>query len=126
MLYGICFHRNPNFVDLWDQLVRTYDVENVYEIDMVEPSDGIWERVQEPPSPRILFSPSSARYTPGTVSLYDFVHKPSYTYYFGTDFDHGEYSGHAESVYIPTPLDIPLWSVQAASIVLQNLWVRHG
>lgn len=133
MLFGLAFHYDPRFRDQWEQLARTYDVE--YALECETPEDvgmGSFRRFDPHEEPRfmgagtVMFSPQGAKYAEPHGSLEHFIHNPRAIYYFGSDHRHNPAMVGVQKIYIPTPKDAPLWSVQAAGIVLHDLWRRRG
>ena len=128
-MIDLCFHYDIRFRDFWDQIVRTYKARTAYEVGTPEDVDiGPWTGINSLSEidmcPRIFFSPSDARHMPGTISLDDFEHPEEAIYCFGSDNENSPIVECEQAVYIATPDPAPLWSVQAAGIVLQDRFRR--
>lgn len=120
---GLCFHHDPKLVGLWDQLIRAYEISEVYEIG--GPGD-VWAGPTEVPDlPRVVFTPRDAVYMPGDTPLDQFVHS-DVLYVFGSDYEHNPLIQAIDYVYIPIRVGFTLWSVQAAAMVLYDRSVRNG
>jgi hypothetical protein len=124
----IAFFYDPRLVDFWDQIIRTFAVARAHVMDL--PADyqtDIWRScssLHALPTPRIMFSPPDAVELPGQIALHDFEHPADALYVFGSDDMHNEAIESSAVVYVPTPRKAPLWSVQAAAVVLHDRWVR--
>lgn len=129
-MFGICFHYDPKLQTFWDQIIRTFLIQNVYEVGTPEDfTTPLWNTVASVGGvdikPLICFSPTSAKYMPGLISLEEFEHPKNGLYYFGSDNCHNPKIDNDACVYVPTIRPDPLWSVQAAIIVLYDRWRKH-
>jgi hypothetical protein len=74
-----------------------------------------------PEDPLVVFAPQEGRYVRGVISLVDFEHPVSATYYFGSDSTHmnpEEFGGRVPDflVYIPVDTQDELYSFAAYAI----------
>lgn len=127
----IAFFYDPRLTDFWDQLVRTFAVNAAHVVGLPEDfQTSTWQalasvdEIENLSSPRTMFSPASAELAPGAVALSDYTHPDEAVYVFGSDEQHNPAIDCDAIVYVPTPRADPLWSVQAAAIVLHDRWSR--
>jgi len=129
---SIAFYYSPHLRDFWDQLIRSFSINNAYEIGApLNVEMGGWSRIDDikdlPTENRIFFSPKTSKYFPGTIELSNFVHLESGLYIFGSDDHHNKPIVCDNVVYIDMPKENkPMWSAQTAAIVLYDQWRRNG